>query len=154
MPIVNGACIPAACFRAEFDGTNASLMQGPTSAGRGTTDVSDLYPDMLKDWKQAMRKPAVLECDDCRCHHGPFSPWGPGNPTPLKKFVDDGTEYTIYGEGAQVRWWIGFCLPQPTAGKAAGPRGGGGGKKKRPGRPAKSARVRRRRSSARLSRRG
>jgi hypothetical protein len=154
MPIIDGTCVPAMCFRAEFDGTYARLMQGQTSVGKGTRDVSDLYPSLLVDWKKALRKPAEIVCDGCRCHHGPFSAWTAGNPTPLEHFTEAGTEYTIYGQGARVRWWMGTCLPRPTAVKAAAPHGGG--KKKRPGRPPQNARGSRapqRRTPARRARR-
>jgi len=178
MPLIQGVCIPNVCYDIVFGFANAVLNQYTIRAGTliDTRDVTNNFPDLLKQGKDKLNASRKLDCDGCNCLR--VQPPAPGPTTSV--LVESRTDTDANGvvtvfeyrlEGATFTFRsFGVCFPPGTRVKMmkngkeqwvpiedvhevipATPSGGGKkkkGKKKRP--KAKSRKV----TSRRKTRRG
>ncbi len=117
-----GGCVPAVCFKVEFDATNAFVVTYAAGVANPKkakgADIQALYKQDLLAFKATL-KTVRQGCDGCRCIiHNPNPPWTAAPEQQIGTF-DNGAGIVAV-DGVQVKWYVGTCVAENTKIKPAG----------------------------------
>jgi hypothetical protein len=79
VPLINGTCVPMACYTRRLIQTNAKLLQVITRSDSKKSTEVDLtnnaaYAALLQQGLNTLRGASDLKCDGCVCHGTRFNP--------------------------------------------------------------------------------